>query len=92
MTLPVSRTKLPNEPLLALSVCMGRGPAQMLTSTAIDTPFLHVQRNKINRTLCNSTCWELLIMTHLHRGKIGLKIRTFLNNSGNALEPKKKKV
>lgn len=35
---------------------------------------LHVWRNKINRTLCNRARWELLIMTHLHRDKVRLKI------------------
>jgi len=55
MALPVSKTKLPNESLLALPGCMGCGPAQMLTSIAFNTPFLRVRRNKINRTLQQDT-------------------------------------
>lgn len=92
MSLPVPKTKLPNESLLALSGCMACGPTQMLTSTAMDTPFLCVWRTKINKTLCNRARCEILIMTHLHRGKVRLKIWTSLNNSGNALEPKKKRA
>lgn len=92
MSLPVPKTKLPNESLLALSGCMGCGPAQMLTSTAMDTPFLCVWRTKINKALCNRARCEIPTMTHLHRGKVRLKIRTSLNNSGNALEPKKKRA
>lgn len=87
-----STTKFPNESLLALSGCMGCGPAQMLTSTAMESPFLCIWRTKINKTLCNRAHCKILIMTYLHRAKIRLKIWTSLNSSGNALEPKKKRA
>lgn len=51
MALLVPKTKLPNESLLAMSSCMGCGPAQMLKSTMVDAPFLHVWKNKINKTV-----------------------------------------
>lgn len=51
MALLVPKTKLPNESLLAVCSCMGCGPAQMLKSTVVDTPFLRVWRNKINKTI-----------------------------------------